>query len=90
VETANAITDRPIAIVVIAHAFGIIAIAIDTDSLRLRRSAPAIEKDACINGAIANTTGWFSKVTALGANASRVIATTIPSLPIAISRSAKA
>ena len=89
-ETANAITGGAIAIVVIAHALGVIAIAIDTDALRLRMSAPAIEKGACINGAIANTTGWFSKVTTLGANASRVIATTIPSLPIAISRSAKA
>ena len=83
-ETAIAIADRAIAIVVIAHALGVIAIAIDMDALTLRTSAPAIEKGACINGAIANTTGWFSKVTTLGANASRVIATTIPSLPIAI------
>ena len=57
VETANAITGGAIAIVVIAHALGVIAIAIDTDALTLRTSAPAIEKGACINSAIANTTG---------------------------------
>ena len=56
-ETANAITDRAIAIVVIAHALGVIAIAISAGALTLRTSVPAIEKGACIKGAIANTTG---------------------------------